>query len=146
MATICWLCRNKVLRQFSFNKMHPKVASAKCLPFCPSLGVISEIKFTWPFKWYPHMATAVLADYLAPNDTRPSHYSDTIMSAMASQITSLNYACLFNRLYWRRSKKTSKLRVTGLCTGNSLVTGEIPAQIASNAENVSIWLRHNVFL
>ena len=30
--------------------------------------------------------------------------------------------CLFNRLFTRRSKKTSKLRVTGLCEGNSLVT------------------------
>ena len=40
--------------------------------------------------------------------------------------------CLFNRLFRRRSKKTSKLRVTGLCAGNSPVTGEFPAQIASN--------------
>ena len=44
----------------------------------------------------------------------------------------------------RRSKKTSKLRVTGLCTGNSPGTGEFPAQMASNAENVSIWWRHHV--
>ena len=27
--------------------------------------------------------------------------------------------CLRNRLFWRRSKKTSKLHVTGLCVGNS---------------------------
>ena len=47
--------------------------------------------------------------------------------------------CLPNRLFWRRSKKTSKLRVTGLCVGNSPGTGEFPAQMASNAENVSIW-------
>ena len=38
--------------------------------------------------------------------------------------------------------KTSKLRVTGLCVGNSPMTGEFPAQMASNAENVSIWWRH----
>ena len=30
--------------------------------------------------------------------------------------------------------KTSKFRVTGLCAGNSPVTGEFPAQMASNAE------------
>ena len=36
----------------------------------------------------------------------------------------------------------SKLRVTGLCAGNSTETGEFPAQTASNAENVSIWWRH----
>ena len=43
--------------------------------------------------------------------------------------------CLLNRLFRRRSKKTSKLRETCL---------EYPAQMASNAENVSIWWRHHV--
>ena len=51
--------------------------------------------------------------------------------------------CLFNRLFRRRSKKTSKLCVTGLCVGNSPGTGEFPAQMASNAGNVSIWWRHH---
>ena len=49
---------------------------------------------------------------------------------------------LLNRLSRRRSKKTSKLRVTGLCEGNSTVIGEFPAQRASNAENVSFGWRH----
>ena len=35
------------------------------------------------------------------------------------------------------NNKTSKLRVTGLCAGGLLVTGEFPAQRASNAEIVS---------
>ena len=52
--------------------------------------------------------------------------------------------CLLNHIFERRSKKTSKLRVTGLCAGNSPVTGEFPAQMASYAENVSIWWRHHV--
>ena len=51
--------------------------------------------------------------------------------------------CLLNRLFRRRSKKTSKLRVTGLCAGNSPGTGEFPAQMASDAENASIWWRHH---
>ena len=51
---------------------------------------------------------------------------------------------LLNRLFRRRPKKTSKFRVTGLCVGNSPGTGEFPAQMASNAENVSIWWRHRV--
>ena len=61
---------------------------------------------------------------------------------MASQITSLTlvYSIVYSR---RRSKKTSKLHVTGLCEGNSPVTGEFPTQRASNAENVSIWWRHH---
>ena len=51
--------------------------------------------------------------------------------------------CLLNRLFRRRSKKTWNLRVTGLCVENSPGTGEFPAQMASNAENVFIWWRHH---
>ena len=51
--------------------------------------------------------------------------------------------CLLNRLFRHRSKKISKLRVTGLCAGNSPRTGEFPAQRASYAENVSLWWRHH---
>ena len=41
-------------------------------------------------------------------------------------------------------KENTKLRcVTGFCAGNSPVTGEFPAQMASNVENVSIWWRHH---
>ena len=72
------------------------------------------------------------------------HNNDVIISTIASQITSLTivHSTVYPR---RRSKKTSKLHVTGLCEWNSAVTGEFPAQMASNAENVSIWLRHRVF-
>ena len=51
--------------------------------------------------------------------------------------------CLLNRLFRHRSKKTSKLRYTGLYEGNSPVTSEFPAQRASNADNISIWWRHH---
>ena len=51
--------------------------------------------------------------------------------------------CLLSCSFRIRLKKTSKLHVTGLCAGNSPVTGEFPAQMASNAKNVSIWWRHH---
>ena len=51
---------------------------------------------------------------------------------------------LLNRLFRRRSKKTSKLRITGLCEGNPPVAGRFPSQRAGSAENVSIWWRHTV--
>ena len=62
--------------------------------------------------------------------------------------------CLLKRLFRRRSKKTSKLRVTGLCVcvcvwggggggGDSSVTGEFAVYRASNAEISSIWWRHH---
>ena len=47
--------------------------------------------------------------------------------------------CLLNHLLRHRSKKTSKLHVTGLCEGNPPVTGASPSQRASNVENVSSW-------
>ena len=55
------------------------------------------------------------------------------------------HECLLRRLIMRTSRKTSKLRVTGLCAGNSPETGEFRAQMASNAENVSIWWRHHAY-
>ena len=64
------------------------------------------------------------------------------MGALASQITTIS-------IVWPTvgsgadQRKTSKLRVTGLCVGKSPVTGEFPAQKASNAENVSIWWRRH---
>ena len=51
--------------------------------------------------------------------------------------------CLLNIYSGADKKKTSKLRVTCLCVGNSPVTDEFPAQRVSNAENVSIWWRHH---
>ena len=70
------------------------------------------------------------------------HYKDVIMSAMASQITSLTI--VYSAVYtMHRSTKTSKLRVTGLYAGNSPVTGEFPTHTASNMKNVSIWWRHH---
>ena len=53
------------------------------------------------------------------------------------------HVCLLNRLFTHRSKKASKLRVTGLNAGNSSETGEFPAQRSSNAENGSIWWRYH---
>ena len=51
---------------------------------------------------------------------------------------------LLNCLFRHRSKKTSKLRFTGLCEGNSPVTDEFAAQRASYAENDFFWWRHHV--
>ena len=53
------------------------------------------------------------------------HYNDVITGTMIND-------CLLNGLFRRRSKKTSKLCVTGLCAGNWPGTGEFPAQMASN--------------
>ena len=68
-----------------------------------------------------------------------AHYSDIIMSVRDDVSNHQPHDCLLNRLFRHRSQKTLKIRVIGLCEGNSPATGEFPAQRASNAENVSIW-------
>ena len=69
------------------------------------------------------------------------------------------YFILYNDVIWARWRlkspasrlftqlfipETSKPRVTGLCAGNSPVSCEFPAQIASNEVYVSIWWRYHV--
>ena len=75
------------------------------------------------------------------NNIALSHYNDVIMSAMAPQITSLTI--VIQPFIQAQIKENIKLRVTSLCEGNSPVTGEFPAQRASDAENVSIWWRQH---
>ena len=62
------------------------------------------------------------------------------MGEMASQITSLT---IVYSIVHSGAKKNIKPRVTGLCVGNSPVTGEFPPQMASNVENTYIWWRHH---
>ena len=102
----------------------------------------------------PRLIILVINSYMTPSHTLSSvfsvkketlkpqrkHYSDVIMSVMASQITGVSIFC-FNRFLRRRSKRTSKLRVIGLCEGNMPVTSGFPSHRASNAENASIWWR-----
>ena len=53
------------------------------------------------------------------------------------------FDCLLNPMFRSRSRRTSKLHVTGLREGNLPVTGGFPSQRNSNAENVSMWWRHH---
>ena len=78
-------------------------------------------------------------DYLLMPNTLQWRHNDGVTDH-------LPHDCLLNRLFRRKSKKTSKLRVTGLRAGTSPETGEFPAQMASHAENISIWWRHHVLL
>ena len=95
---------------------------------------------------FPIASLALGQSYCCPNarqwkwavQKNTRHYSDVIMRAMASHITGISIVCLTGR-----SKKTWKIRVTGLCEGNPSVTGGFPPQRASNVENVSILWRHH---
>ena len=75
--------------------------------------------------------------FLLPSQWR--HNEHDCVSNHLPHVT-IVYSTVYSRC---RSKKTSKLHVTGLCVGNSPNTGEFPAQMASNAEYVFIWWRHH---
>ena len=68
------------------------------------------------------------------------HYDDVIMGTIASQITSLTivYSTVYSGADQRKHQSSASLALGGEFTG----AGEFPAQMASNAENVSISWRH----
>ena len=70
-----------------------------------------------------------------------SHYSDVIMSAMASHITNLTivYSTVYSSAYLRIYQTPRRWPLWGE------FTGEFPKQMASNAENASIWWRHHSY-
>ena len=69
-------------------------------------------------------------------------YSDFIMGVVTSPITSLTivYSTVYSGADQRKHQSSASLAI---CAGNSPVTGEFPAQMTSNVENVSIWWRHH---
>ena len=99
------------------------------------------------------MAWVIVTGVLATQETKVS---------AAMILTSLSGNVLVSALQWRHNQhdgvsnyssvticftqpfiQAQTLRVFGLCEGNSPATGEVPAQRASNAQNVSIWRRHH---
>ena len=88
------------------------------------------------WKWWPCRGRT-------PSDhCQVFHYDDVIMSTIASQITSLTivYSTIYSGEDQSKHQSSASL---AFCVGNSPGTGEFPAQMASNAENVSIWWRHH---
>ena len=63
------------------------------------------------------------------------------MGAIASQITSL--IIVYQTFYSGADQRNHQSSASLALVGNSPGTGEFPAQMVSNAENVSIWLRHH---
>ena len=93
------------------------------------------------FQWLQHIQTCQMLIRVDPGlvlSLQRRHYERGSVS------NHRRLDCLLNRLCKRKSKKTSKLRVTGLCEGNPPVNGGFLSQRASNAENVSISWRHHV--
>ena len=118
--------------------MDRRVLRAACLYRSISgcmVVILSDFKEAPELHWHLHVS--MIRVEIFPYSFCILHYNDVTMGSMASQITSLTI--VYSAVY----KKTSKLCVTGLCDGNSPESDEFPVQMASNAENVSIWWRHH---
>ena len=70
-------------------------------------------------KWihFPHYWPFVRGIHRLNNRTSPLHWRHNDHGGVSNHRP--RGGCLLNRLFRRRWKKTSKLRVTGLCVGNS---------------------------
>ena len=103
---------------------------------CTSTFSIISIFYDKSYNWFRRQSIW--------HDIVSVQYSDVIISVLASLITGVS---LFTQPFVQaQMKKTSKPRVTGLCEGNSAVTGEFSTQRASNAKNVSIWWRKCIWM
>ena len=69
------------------------------------------------------------------------HYGDVVMGTVASHITRLTI--VYSTVYSGVDQRNFKAPRHWNYAANSPGTGEFPAQMASNAENVSIWWRHH---
>ena len=120
--------------------MHLKMSPGKCRPSCLGLNVLTMKR--WPCISF-NQRKRIKNDWIVEETSMTLQWRHNEHDGVSNHKP---YDCLLNRLFRCRSKKTSKLRVTGLCEENLPVTSEFPSQRASNAENVSIWWRHHEWL
>ena len=108
------------------NKPEYSVTNNRKLNWWPVVKIdIHSVLKKNPWKWRVVTMTAFVVSCVVSDDS--SRYSVTAKT-----------------LFKCRSKKTPEPRATGLCEGNSSVTGEFLSRRTSNAENVSIGWRHHV--
>ena len=107
--------------------------------FCPNLSISDNFSRS-SVKFQDH-TDHKLAN-LAPVSAFPYHYDDVIMGAIVSLISSLTivYSTVYSDAN-QRKHQSSLAFVWWIHRGPG--TGEFPAQMASNAENASIWWRHH---
>ena len=86
---------------------------------------MQHLRLAWNHSFFTHTLLASLALW------KPLQWCHNDRNGVSNH---RRLECLLKRLFRRRSKKTLKLCVTGLCKGNSPVTDESSAQRASNTE------------
>ena len=121
-----------------FDWLYIKVPSVDF--WISDIPVLAKVPFrSLPSHWY--VTESPQRSCKEPHQIWPwysidDHYDDVIMGAMASQITSLTivYSTVYSGADQRKHQSSASLAFAGKSPG----TGEFPAQMASNAENVSI--------
>ena len=97
-------------------------------PFPTATSCLWTNWILWSRKWHSPSNSYRCMKTISPLGLRWRHIGRDGVSNQQS------HDCLLKRIFRRRSKDKSKLCVIGLCAGNSQVTGEFPAQSASNAQ------------
>ena len=132
----CDITRVAIMREIQWGRLNIYRSKTIAVIWMCCFNIIN----TWTMLWlrfshlFPFMNNGLLFSDIALQ--RRHNERDVVSNHQP-------HDCLLNCLFRRRSKKTSKLRVTGLCEGNWPGPGELPAQRASNAKKVSIWWRHH---
>ena len=107
--------------QRRFNKPPLKLGHGWC--------IISVHKIMGDYSYMPLFQGPLFPPPIFTQLKQPTH-SDSLLQWRNHECDGVSnhqpHDCLLNHLFRRRSQKTSKLRATGLCAGNSPVTGEFP--------------------
>ena len=117
-----------IIKDHSFKILHFSMSSAYC-----SVKIFCNVQ--------RHVIFCNIPPFWLP------HYSDVIMNAMAPKTTDvlIVYSTVCSGADQKNHQSSASLAfVMGI--HRSPVTGEFHSQRVSNAENVSIWWRHHVYV
>ena len=112
--------RNSVSTMIEYNMI---ILYFRLPYFHVSNSALLSTEYFSTLTWYRH-SLDTLYEQIRPSIAifRPATISTPLQWPHSDHDDVSNHkphGCLLNRLFRRRSKKTSKLRVTGLCAGNS---------------------------
>ena len=128
---ISFCCHQSCSKVFEKKSLH----MLSCTKFCSDIMKLQKennhnVNRIWIWK------------IVCATGSRFKHYSDIIISAMASQMTGVSIFCSSVCLGIDQKKHHSSVSLA-FVRGNPLVTGGFPSQRASITEIVSIWLHHH---
>ena len=139
--TMNWkrVCQKKVSSAGTSNHI-PRILWDIIAWLCPWCLLLAHTSYMWgvitcPCQWYLILAQK------SSIVSHKCHYSDVIMTTMASQIISLAvvYSIVYSDADQRKHQSSASLAfVPGIHRSH----GEFPVQRTCNAENISIWWRH----